>query len=156
MRKKDRQINDPKQIQAILQRAQVVRLGLCGDDGWPYVVPMNFGVTENALYVHGSYKGKRIELLGQNNKVCFEVDIDAEVRPAEEPCKWGARFQSVIGYARAELVEGEEKVQGLNIIMNKYAGRDFEFSPKVLEVTAVIKLRIESMTGKRCMPDMDV
>ena len=154
MRKPEKQINDPREIHAILQRAEVLRLGMCGDDGWPYVVPMSFGATEDAIYMHGSKKGKRFELLQQNNKVCFEVDLDVEIRKAAEPCKWSARFQSVIGYGRVELLEGDQKAQGLNIIMKKFSGQEFEYSQKVLDVTAVFRLNIESMTGKRSLPDL--
>ena len=155
MRKKERQIDDINQVYALLHRAQVLRLAMCGDDGWPYVVPVNFGVAKDALFVHGSQKGKKFEMLVKNNKVCFEVDLDTGLRPAELPCKWGAHFQSVVGYATAELLEGEQKTSGLNQIMKKYSGREFEYSPEVLAVTAVFKLNIESMTGKRCVPVLE-
>ena len=155
MRKPERQINDPKQIEAILNRADILRLGMCGDDGWPYVVPMNFGYSEGAIYMHGAMKGKRFDILAQNNKVCFEVDLDVEILPAAEPCKWGVRYQSIIGYAKMELAQGDDKIAGLNAIMRKYSGQDWEYGQKVLDVTAVFKLNIESMTGKRRMPDLE-
>jgi nitroimidazol reductase NimA-like FMN-containing flavoprotein (pyridoxamine 5'-phosphate oxidase superfamily) len=154
MRKKEREITNPDQIDMLLKRARVMRLAMCGPDGWPYLIPLNFGYEGGDLYFHTGYKGKKIELLEQNDKVCFEVDLDVEIRPADEPCKWGCRYQSVVGYARAQMVEGDEKIKGLNAVMLKYAGKEFEYPEKMLAATCVIKLNIESMTGKRVMPDL--
>lgn len=42
MRRTDRQVKDFSEICAILDKCQVMRLGLC-DGQRPYVVPVNFG-----------------------------------------------------------------------------------------------------------------
>lgn len=42
MRRKDRAITDPAQLQQLLARCPVMRLAMAGPDG-PYVVPLNFG-----------------------------------------------------------------------------------------------------------------
>ena len=42
MRRKDREITERAEIEAILREAQVCRIALADDDG-PYIVPMSFG-----------------------------------------------------------------------------------------------------------------
>ena len=64
MTKRERQITDPVQIRHILDTAKVLHLGLAVDNG-PYVVPMNYGYTEEegklVLYLHSALKGKKLE-----------------------------------------------------------------------------------------------
>jgi nitroimidazol reductase NimA-like FMN-containing flavoprotein (pyridoxamine 5'-phosphate oxidase superfamily) len=69
---------------------------------------------------------------------------------AEKPCKWGIKYRSVIGFGKGLLVEDlEEKRKGLDAIMQHYAGRLFEYLEPAIESTVIIKVEIESMTGKK-------
>ena len=45
MRRKDREITGRENIEPILQACKVCRVAMTGTDGWPYVIPMNFGYT---------------------------------------------------------------------------------------------------------------
>jgi nitroimidazol reductase NimA-like FMN-containing flavoprotein (pyridoxamine 5'-phosphate oxidase superfamily) len=59
------------------------------------------------------------------------------------------KYQSVIGFGKAVFVENEdEKRKALNIIMRQYTDRLFQFPKNMLKATAVIKVEIESVTGK--------
>lgn len=42
MRRKERQVTNPAEIRAVIDRCKVLRLGL-NAAGAPYIVPMNFG-----------------------------------------------------------------------------------------------------------------
>jgi nitroimidazol reductase NimA-like FMN-containing flavoprotein (pyridoxamine 5'-phosphate oxidase superfamily) len=60
------------------------------------------------------------------------------------------KYRSVIGYGRASFVEDpEEKRKALDIIMAQYADGAFEYSEKLFGKALVIKVEIESMTGKK-------
>lgn len=69
----------------------------------------------------------------------------------EENCSCSTRYLSVVGKGTAFLVcENEEKKQALNAIMVKYTGRIvFDYPVEHFEKTLIIKVEIESMTGKR-------
>lgn len=150
MRKKQAQINDISQIEAILEKAPVMRLGLAGADGWPYIVPLTFAYEPGCIYWHSGPKGKKMELLAENSQVCFEVEQDVQVVQGPEPCKWGWSYSSVIGQGRAVIVEDqEEKIQALNAMMKKHAGREFEFPSETMRRTVVVRIDIQSMTGRR-------
>jgi uncharacterized protein len=149
IRRANQEITGQAEIRAVMQEAQVCRLGMC-DKGIPYVVPMNFGLGENCLYFHCAPEGKKIDILRDNNQVCFEMDIFHEVSRHALRCGCSTRYESVIGLGRAVLVEEpEEKRLALDRIMEHYGQRPFDYPADVLAVTAVIRIDIASVTGKR-------
>ncbi len=148
MRRKDREITDRTAIEAILKRATVCRIGLCGRDG-PYVVPMSFGYEAGRLYLHSAPEGKKLDLIREDPRVCFEVDLDHELVRNEVPCEWTLRYRSVIGFGRAVLVEDpEEKRRGLDLILRQHGGSPRPVPERSLAGVAVIRIEVQKMTGK--------
>jgi nitroimidazol reductase NimA-like FMN-containing flavoprotein (pyridoxamine 5'-phosphate oxidase superfamily) len=153
MRKKEKEITDKNEITAIITKAKVCRLAML-DGTRPYIVPLSFGYHDNTLYFHGSLKGKKIDLIRENPNVCFEFDHLIETSESEKACNWSMKFQSVIGFGKACLLDGkEEKQMALTVIMAQYSAQQFDFPEKILQATAVIKVTIESLTGKQSLPD---
>ena len=149
MRRKEKEITEKAAIEAIIKKSLVCRLAL-SDDNSPYIVPLSFGYKDKVLYFHGSQKGKKINIIKKNPKVCFEFDADTEIVKAEDACRWSMSYKSVIGFGKAVLLEDtEEKQRALDIIMSQYSGRIFQFDDAILKKTFVIKVEIESMTGKQ-------
>ena len=148
MRRKDRQITDRKAIDDIIRRSHVCRLGMC-DDGQPYVVPLNFGYDGHSLYFHGATEGRKIDVLKRNNRVCFEFDTPEEVIPADQACRWSTKYESVIGFGTARIVEDlETKRQALGWIMRQHSREDWIFPEKNVNAILVIRVDIEQVTGK--------
>jgi nitroimidazol reductase NimA-like FMN-containing flavoprotein (pyridoxamine 5'-phosphate oxidase superfamily) len=148
MRKKEREITDKTLLEQLLLRARVCRLGLF-DGQWPYVVPVNYGYAAGHLYIHSSHKGRKMDILRVSPRVCFEIDLDVEVCTGEQPCNYTTHYKSVIGFGQAVLLEDEEeKLEGLRAIMRSHGGPQEGFRPEVVPKTAVIRIDIESMTGK--------
>lgn len=150
MRRKEKEITDRSEIDAVLHKAAVCRLGMADGDR-PYIVPLCFGYKDNALYFHTAREGKKLDILRKNSHVCFECDIDQELVRSDKPCKWGMRFQSVIGFGNAFQVEDPaSKRKALDIIMAHYSGSPpFEYDEKVVSKTVIIRVDIESLTGKK-------
>lgn len=153
MRRNEKEIRSPGEIEAIIRHAKVCRLGLC-DKGFPYVVPVCFGYEPGHLWIHSAPEGKKIDLIAANSRVSFEFDEVLGVVQAESPCAWGMRYMSVIGSGFAEIVrDPEEKLLGLTCIMEQYSDE----RPAAIPVTAladvcVIRIQIAEMTGKRSPP----
>ena len=144
-----RKITDIEEIEGIINKAIVCHLGLVDGDE-PYVVPVCFGYERNVLYFHGNLKGRKIELIKKNNKICFEMETDVEVKRAEEACRWGIKYMSVIGVGRAYIVEKEdEKSHALDLITKRCAGDALSFPKSELDKTLVMRVDIESITGKQ-------
>jgi uncharacterized protein len=143
------EIVEMEKIESIILDANVCRLGLV-DGNRPYVVPMSFGYHENALYFHTGKKGRKMEILKKNNRVCFEMDVDLEIVPAENPCKWNMRYKSVVGYGRALILEDPgEKIKALDIIVKHYGGPLMAYDEKRVKGLAIIKVAIDSIKGKQ-------
>jgi len=148
MRRNDRAITDPAELESILREAVVCRMGLC-DGELPYVVPMNYGYRDGSVFLHSAIEGRKIELLRRNPNVCLEFEKDVELIPAEAACSFSMKYRSVIASGKAFFLEGaEEKAQGLNVIMTQYTGKEFEFPPQALERIVVIRIDLDECSGK--------
>jgi hypothetical protein len=149
MRREDREITDPAEIECILNEALVCRIGLA-DGGEPYVVPVSFGYENGPVYIHSAMAGKKIAMMAKNPRCCFEVDICDRVIRGDRPCSWGMRYRSVIGNGMAViLTDPKEKTHGLNCIVQHYGGGIHEFSESDIRSVTVIRIAVESMTGKK-------
>jgi nitroimidazol reductase NimA-like FMN-containing flavoprotein (pyridoxamine 5'-phosphate oxidase superfamily) len=149
LRRKEKEITDQSEIDAIVRSSQVCRLGLV-DEGVAYIVPLCFGYKDNSLFFHSATEGRKIEILKRNNRVCFEFDGGVCVTTGKTACAWGMQYRSVIGYGTAGFIEEPaEKRRALDIIMGQYADGVFEYSDKALAKTLIIKVDISHMTGKK-------
>ena len=160
MRRKDRQITDPAQLEEILQSAECCRLGLV-ENGLAYIVPMSFGIAREdgklCLYFHSAPAGRKIELIEQTGTASFEADARYQIQEAEEACEFSCFYQSVIGHGSAAIVRDDAgKLRALRCVMEHYTGKaDWEIDPKSLNAVACIRLEIEEMTGKAHTPPME-
>lgn len=155
MRRKDRQVSLPGEVEDIVKKCRVCRLGLF-DEAGPYIVPLNFGYAvregEYTLYFHSAREGRKIEAIRQNPRVAFEMDCAAEVyaADAETPCTYSSRFESVMGEGRAWLLETHaDKAAALNAIMRQQTGRTFAFSEAMTAAVAVIAVEVDGLSAKR-------
>jgi uncharacterized protein len=148
MRRSDREITDREAIDDIIHRCLVCRLGL-SDDGQPYVIPLSFGYDGEALYFHAATEGRKLDILKKNNRVCFEFDIPTHIVTADQACSWGMAYESVIGFGRAEIIRDvDSKRPALGCIMQHYGGPQEDFPEPMLARTLVIRVLIESVSGK--------
>lgn len=150
MRKANQEITDPKTMEIIPKKAAIVRLAMI-DNGMPYLLPFNFGYNQNCIYIHSAPAGKKLDILHQNPQVCFEVEDETATVEGDIACRWSMMYRSVIGYGKVEIVTGfDEKQRALDIIMQQHgAPASMEFDPKEVEFIVVLKLKIDSMTGKQ-------
>lgn len=156
MRRADREISSRAQIDAIIRGSEVCRLAFAVSDE-PYLVPVSFGYDGNRLYFHTAKKGRKIDCIAGNNRVCFEMERNVRlVKHPQKPCKWSFSFESVIGFGTVhELSAPEKKAKGLNFIMEHYSGREWEFTEADVRNTRVWEISIASVTGKRSEEKQD-
>ena len=153
MRRKDREITDLNEILSIIKKCDVCRIALF-DKEFPYIVQLNFGIEvvkkQIILYFHGSGIGKKIELIKVNNKVAFEMDCEHRLVTGETSCNYTMEYESVCGNGEMTIVSEEEKIRALKYLMKQYVeADDFEFNEKAVQTVTVLKLRVQSITGKR-------
>lgn len=155
MRRKDREITDKQSLQEILDSCVVCRLGLV-DGTMPYVVPMNYGYQWPAdgaltLYFHCAHSGRKLDIISQNDAVCFEVDCEHRLIPGAAACNYSFTYASLIGTGRARIVQSAaEKRRALQLIMERQAGPgEYQFGDKQADSVTVFCVEAEAVTGKR-------
>jgi len=152
MRRSDKQITDLTELESLLSTADLCHLSMV-DEGRPYVVPMNFGYEDSALYFHSAPEGRKIDILKSNPEVCFSIVARHELVTSERACSWTAKFSSVIGTGIATIISDRTvKEQGLKVLMAQYSDEEYDFSNENLDGVVVIRVEIESMTGKSSDP----
>lgn len=153
MRRKDRQITDPGQLEAILQKAKCLRLGLV-DQGLAYIVPMSFGIAREGealcLYFHSAPQGRKIELIEQAGVASFEADTNVRTVEADQACGFSSAYQSVMGHGKIEVLRADgDKLHALQALMEHYTGKvEWDIPEKSLARVVAIRLTVEAMTGK--------
>ena len=158
MTKRERQVTDPQQILEILDKGQVLHLGLSVNDE-PYVVPMNYGYRMEdgklTLYLHSAVKGKKLDMIRANPKVFFSMDCDRMPFEGRVPCQYGLVYSSIMGRGTAAIVEDmEEKKQAMSILMKTQTGKDFTFEDRLVTIVTVIRIDVAEYTAKhRPLPE---
>ncbi len=151
MRRADREVTDFDGIVAIMERCDVCRLALNGD-GYPYILPLNFGMTVEdgrvTLYFHGAMEGTKYALMERDSRASFEMDCAHELILDDEHGNCTMAYQSVMGRGHIEPVPDGEKENALRLLMAHYRRGDFPFGRGAVPHTRVFKLAVESMTGK--------
>ena len=150
MRRHDKEISTRREIDEIIRAALVCRIAFANGDE-PYVVPISFGYDGKALFIHTAKRGRKIEFIENNSRVCFELEANVALKTDEgDACQWTFEFESVIGYGTIiELDSAEEKSRGLNQIMLHYSAREWEIDEAATATTRVWRIDVESVTGKR-------
>jgi len=149
MRRKDREIVDRGEMEAILAEATVCRVAIA-DGEEPYIVPLCFCYRDNAIWFHSANAGKKITMIKKNPRCCAEVDICGGPIPDQKPCSWEFRYKSVICTGTARIVEDyAEKRTALNYLMQRYGGAEYPFTEQDLDRVCVVKIPVTEMTGKK-------
>ena len=149
--KRIKQLLSTADTEAILDRCTNGILGLNGDDGYPYTVPLSYAYSDGKIYFHSGKKGYKVECLINDPKVSFTV-IDEDKIVSEE---FTTYFRSVIITGDARIVTGDEHIGGFRALVEKYSG-NMPASVKEKEITKcnnayIIAIDITSMTGKEAI-----
>jgi nitroimidazol reductase NimA-like FMN-containing flavoprotein (pyridoxamine 5'-phosphate oxidase superfamily) len=154
LRRKEREITDPKEIDDIIERADVCRIAL-SDNNIPYIVTMNFGYRKGknpVLFLHCAAKGKKTEIIKRNNLACFQMSIDHKLVETHVRCNCGMQYKSVVGMGRIYFItKNEDKIEALNNLMKHYHGQGgHRFKKAHVDTTTVLRLDIDEISGKKC------
>ena len=143
MRRKDREITDPAFMHDVLSEADVVSLAFNTGE-FPYVLPFNFVLYGDSIFIHCAPEGRKLDLIEHDPRVGFCAAVDIRVE------KTTTRYRSVCGTGVATLVEDETlKIEALKALAAKYqAPCSFPIPERTLAATWVVRVRIESISGK--------
>ena len=154
MRRKDREIQGIMDKVRIIEKCKYCRIGL-SENNYPYIVPLNYGYSYEkeklTLFFHSAIEGKKIDIIKNNNKACFEIDYETKLIEGEKACNYGYEYRSIIGFGKIIFLEtNEEKIEGLNKIMQHQTGEknNYTFNENEVKNVLVFKMVVEDFTGK--------
>ena len=144
-----------EECQEILKRASSGVLGLYGDDGYPYTVPVSFvyepGEGLGTIGFHCAKTGHKLDAIRRNDKCSFTVIDRDEVMPRERTTK----FCSVIAFGRARIITDEAELRrAANAVGAKYSSGFEDLYMEETEDTirrgtlCCVEITIDHMTGK--------
>jgi len=160
MKRAQCEITDRAVMDAILQRATIGRLATTGNDGYPYITPVNYVYLDGSIFFHCARAGEKLDNIRRDPRVCFTVDIPLAYLDLgyygdlPEPCLVHQFYHCVIIRGRAEVVDlTDEKVRALNGLVAAHEPVGTEFPPITAATPAValclvVAVRIESISGK--------
>lgn len=151
--KRERAVTDQAEVISILDKCQIIHIGMLDEDE-VYIVPMNYGyIYENdqlTFYVHGAKKGRKMDVVASNPKVSFEMECDVNPFPGKVACQYGTSYACIMGKGIATIVEDvQEKMKGLSVIMKTQTGKDFEFNEKMVSIVNVMKIQVTGYSAKK-------
>ena len=147
MRRSRQQLENDETIN-ILRSGTTGILGLTGDDGYPYTVPINYVYEDGKIYFHGARVGHKVDALRACDKICFTVYGHETIK--EEA--WAPFMQSVVVFGRCHLVEAGEKAMAM---LKQFAMKYYPNEQMVDEEIAIagkavqiFEIEIEHLSGK--------
>lgn len=143
---------DQQTIFEILDAGFLCHVGFCMDNQ-PFVIPTAYGRLEDTIYIHGATTSRMMQLLQQKGlPVCLTVTHLDGIVVARSTFHSSMNYRSAVLFGQAQLVEGEEKEQALEIITEHILkGRWAEARqphPNEMKATTVLKVKIEEASAK--------
>lgn len=150
MRKTNQEITDKPVLEEILTTSEICWIAMQNDD-LPYLLPFNYGYKDNCIYIHSAPQGMKIDLLQKEPRVSFAIKYEGQLVKDDIACKWATMYRSVTGEGSVEILTNfAEKEAALEIIMqHNGAMAGSVFDKKHVDAVAILKLTIDSLTGKQ-------
>ncbi len=129
-------------------------LAVCGDNGYPYAVPVSYVYADGKIYFHSALQGHKIDAICSNPKVSFCVIDKDDIKPQE----FTTYFRSVIAFGKARIIEDDaEKMSTLRLLATRYS--DSSVTPEMTDKEIaggfdhmlMVEITIEHITGKEAI-----
>lgn len=135
----------------ILQKNNMAVLGVNGDDGYPYTVPINYAYVNGKIYIHGAKQGHKLDAMKNDGRVSLCI-VEKDDIVAEELTTY---FKSVIVFGKARIIDGEaEIIRTAESFGKKFLNDGKKVSDEVqkeLKALCMIEITPEHITGKEAI-----
>ena len=152
IRRKEKEIKDKNEIISILEEAKYITVAMSKDDN-PYLVTLSHGCdkNQNCIYFHCAKKGKKIDILNENNRVWGQALLDkGYVRGACDHLYATAQFMGKVTF----IENSEEKRHALEVMIKALDDKSRRIIKKQLTKKSIAdvhigRIDIEYMSGKK-------
>lgn len=150
--RRKKQLLSEQETLRVLEEGKTGIVGVLGDDGYPYTVPINYVSLEDKIYFHSAKKGHKIDAIAKEPKVSMTVVEKDDVVSRE----FTTYFRSIQLFGKAYVVEDEaERNVAFRALCEKFSGADMdrydEIMSKEADAAAIVRIDIEHITGKESM-----
>ena len=144
-------------MEQILRNAEIGRLALSGSVA-PYIVPLNFAYLPNKIGFHCDWTGKKLDLIANDPRCCFEVDEYKGEVSYHFDALCHLDYDSVIATGTARIENDEEAIwqffQALHTKYKEIYRKPVEaggktFSRKRIREACCVVIDIKELTGRR-------
>lgn len=157
LRRADRAMSDPAEIEALLQRAPF-GFTATAVEGQPFlhVGLFWYAPSTRRIYFHTAKHGRTRDNVLENPRVCFGVAELGRLLPAQTALEFSNEYAGVIVFGRARIVDDKQEMRrGMQGLLDKYfpdlhPGRDYRaITDAELAQTSVFAIEIEGWSGKQ-------
>lgn len=150
--RRKKQLLSEQETLRVLEEGKTGIVGVLGDDGYPYTVPINYVSLEDKIYFHSAKKGHKVDAIAKEPKVSMTVVEKDDVVSRE----FTTYFRSIQLFGKAYVVEDEaERNVAFRALCEKFSGADMdrydEIMSKGADAAAIVRIDIEHITGKESM-----
>lgn len=145
-------ITNQSEIESILKSGFIGSFATINDDGSPYVVTVNYIYYNEKIYFHCALKGKKLNNISRDPRICFEVHIIDRIFIAKKADETSIRYNSVIINGRAKLINDHKfKEEILIALSDKYTDGHNVEPPSIncITHTGIVEIEINEITGKK-------
>ena len=151
MRRKKQELTE-KEILSVIERNDYGVLSLCGKDGVPYGVPLNYVYEEGRFYFHCAVEGHKLDLIAENEKASFCIVDQSTVIPET----FSTDYISVIAFGNVtRIADDDEKRRTLAFLADVLGIDDEDAKRKEVESSfdrvEMLCFRAEHIAGKGSM-----
>ncbi len=149
MRRFKQQLTDEECIKVLMEEPRGI-MAFHGENGYPYAIPLNqfYDPETGKLYFHGAKEGLKLDLIKENNQVCFTV-LDKGFKKEGD---WALNIKSVVCLGHIEVMTDlDEILAQCRKLAHKFSGTDEEIEADIkknMNNVNMLVMTIDRMTGK--------
>lgn len=152
IRRKEKEMSDRKEMQAVLEEAKYVVIAMCKDNE-PYLVSLSHGFDKvrNCVYFHCAKEGKKVDILREQNLVWGQALIDkGYVQGSCDHLYVTTQFKGRVTF----IEEKDEKKHALEVMIRALEDHprkvlEAQVNEKSIQNVQIGRIDIEFMSGKK-------
>jgi nitroimidazol reductase NimA-like FMN-containing flavoprotein (pyridoxamine 5'-phosphate oxidase superfamily) len=150
VRRRDREITDPQEMQQVLKATKYVTIALCMNNE-PYLVSLSHGYDQerNCIYFHGAPEGKKLVYAQANPQVWGQAVLDYGVTDECDYAYTSVHFSGKISL----ITDLDEKRHALETLVRQTSSTPEEklakVKPEKLAKTTMCRIDIDYLSGKK-------
>ena len=150
--RRNRQELDTAESVAILENATSGVLGLNGDGGYPYTVPVSHVYKDGKLFFHSAIEGHKVDAIRSDSRCSFCVIARDDVKPSE----YTTYFRSVIAFGKISIINDlQARMEVLQLLGQRFRPGNHNSLQKEIDNginhVLVLCMDIEHLSGKEAI-----